>query len=50
MLASLTLSAINRYLGEYINVVPEADCEVSLLTGDIVLRNVVRCFVYSIDE
>ena len=37
MIASLTLSAINRCLGEYINEVHDADYEVALLTGDIVM-------------
>ena len=50
MIASLTLSAINRCLDEYINEVHDADYELALLTGDIVLRNVVQCYVYPIDK
>ena len=41
MLQSLTLSAINKYLSEYINEVSTDDLDVEFMNGDMVLRNVV---------
>lgn len=41
MLQSLTLSAINKYLSEYINEVSTDDLDVEFMNGDVVLRNVV---------
>lgn len=41
MLQSLTLSAIDKYLSEYINEVSTDDLDVEFMNGDVVLRNVV---------
>lgn len=41
MLQSLTLSAINKYLGEYIDEVLENDLNVEFMNGEVVLRNAV---------
>ena len=39
--AATYLSAINKYLSEYINEVSTDDLDVEFMNGDVVLRNVV---------